>query len=189
SRPPTPARRDRARRLDDGALSPMRAKPVILVFAAFLAVFAGALWWFQTRAYYEVLEGDGHVIVQGQQLPVQAFEGIDAPTSPLKLRACFRLADGAAPDALAIFPAAEDATPLVAPGWFDCFDARALSAALADGPARAVLAEANAPYGFDRIVALSPEGRGWMWRQINRCGEAVFAGDPLPEGCPPRPGD
>lgn len=167
----------------------MRAKPVIAGFGVFLAIFAAALWWFQTRAYYETLKGDGHVIVQGQQLPVQDFEGIDASTSPLKLRACFRLAEGAAPDALAIFPAAEDATPLVAPGWFDCFDARALSAQLRDGPVRAVLAESNAPYGFDRIVALSPEGRGWMWRQINACGEAAFSGDPPPEGCPPAPED
>ncbi|MEM6441399.1 MAG: DUF6446 family protein [Pseudomonadota bacterium] len=167
----------------------MPAKPFIALFGAFVAVFAAALWWFQTRAYYETLSGDGHVIVQGQQLPVQAFEGIDAPTSPLKLRACFRLADGAAPDALAIFPAAQDATPLVAPAWFDCFDAAALSSALEAGPVRAVLAEGNAPYGFDRIVALSPEGRGWMWRQLNRCGEAAFSGDPLPQGCPPQPED
>ena len=165
----------------------MKSKPFIALFGVALALFAGALWWFQTRAYYETLTGDGHVLVQGQQLPVAEFQGIDAPTSPLKLRACFRLADGTAPDALAIFPAAQDATPLTAPSWFDCFDAQDLTYALRDGPVRAVVAESNAPYGFDRIVALSPEGRGWMWRQLTRCGAAVFGGDPLPEGCSPQP--
>lgn len=165
----------------------MNPKPMILAFAAFCAVFAVALWWFQTRAFYDRMEGAGSVLVQGSELPVAAFEGIDAATSPLKLRACFRIADGVAPDALAHLPAAEDATPLVGPGWFDCFDAGALTEGLERGELRAVLAEANAPWGFDRIVAYAPDGRGWMWRQMNRCGRAKFDGDPLPPGCPPAP--
>jgi len=167
----------------------MRATPLILGFAAFLALFGGALIWFQFFAYYERQEGAGHVLIQGQELPVQDYDGIDAPTSPLKLRACFRVADGTAPDALSIFPDAEAPEPLVAPFWFDCFDAEAVAAGLREGGFRAVLAERDAPYGFDRIVALSPEGRGWMWRQLNACGDAAFGGDPLPEGCAPRPAD
>ncbi|MEO1688763.1 MAG: DUF6446 family protein [Pseudomonadota bacterium] len=167
----------------------MRAKPFILAFGVFLALFGGALIWFQFFAYYERLEGEGHVLIQGERLPVQDFEGIDAPTSPLKLRACFRVAEGTAPDALSIFPAAEEAEPLVAPFWFDCFGAEEIAAGLRDRGVRAVLAERDAPYGFDRIVAVAPDGRGWMWRQINRCGEAAFGGDPLPEGCAPKPAD
>ena len=50
-----------------------------------------------------------------------------------------------------------------------------------------LLAESNEPYGFDRIVAYYPDGRAFQWRQINTCGAASFAGDPLPEGCPPAP--
>jgi hypothetical protein len=165
----------------------MRAKPLIVGFLIFCAIFAGALWWFQTRAFYEVQEGTGSILVQGSELPVAEFEGIDADTSPLKLRACFRIADGVAPDALAHVPAAEDPTPLVAPGWFECFDAEALTEGLEEGELRAVTAERNAPWGFDRVIAYSPDGRGWMWRQINRCGRAQFDGDPLPEGCPPPP--
>src|SRR6056297_3193942 len=113
------------------------------------------------------------------------FCAIVADTSPLKLRACFRIADGVAPDALAHVEAAEDPTPLVAPGWFDCFDAEALAEGLAEGELRAVTAERNAPWGFDRIVAYSPAGRGWMWRQINRCGRAQFGGgQPSGSGSP-----
>ena len=167
----------------------MSGKLFGLGLALFAAVFGAALWWFQTRAYYERIEGRGAVTVQGSELPVAEFVGIDADTSPLKLRACFRIADGVAADALAHVPAAEDPTPLVAPSWFECFDAEALTEGLADGPLRAVTAEANAPWGFDRIIAYSPAGRGWMWRQINRCGRAKFDGDPVPEGCPPPPED
>lgn len=165
----------------------MRSKLLVGSFVLFAVLFGVALWWFQTRAFYERLSGPGEVIVRGASLPVAEFEGIDAGTSPLKLRACFRVAEGVAGDALAIFPVAEDATPLVAPGWFDCFDAAAIQAGISDGSIRAVVAEANAPWGFDRLVAVAPDGRGWMWRQMNACGRAKFEGDPLPADCPPPP--
>jgi hypothetical protein len=77
--------------------------------------------------------------------------------------------------------------PLVAPGWFDCFDAAAIGADLAAGRAAAVLGEANVTYGIDRVLALYPDGRGYAWHQINACGEVVFDGDPPPPGCPPVP--
>ncbi len=165
----------------------MRSKAVIVVFALFLVGFGAALWWFQTRAYYETVEGVGAVDVMGSSLPVAEFEGIDAPTSPLKMRACFRVQDWAAPDAVQHVAQAEGATPLVAPGWFDCFDAEAIEAGIAEGSIRAVLAGRDEPWGFDRIVAVDPVGRGWMWRQMNACGRAKFEGDPLPEGCAPAP--
>lgn len=165
----------------------MRSKAVIVVFAAFVVAFGVALWWFQTRAYYETVEGVDAVEIMGSDLPVVEFRGIDAPTSPLKLRACFRVRDGVAPDAVQHVAEAESATPLVAPGWFDCFDAEAIEAGIAEGSIRAVMAARDEPWGFDRIVAVDPIGRGWMWRQMNACGRAKFEGDPLPEGCPPAP--
>jgi hypothetical protein len=165
----------------------MRSRLMILGFAVFVLVFGVALWWFQTRAWYDTVEGVQEIEVQGSVLPVADYRGIDADTSPLKMRACFRIRDGVAPDALQYVPEAEDPTPLVAPGWFDCFDAEALEAGIRAGEIRAVLAERNAPWGFDRIVAVDPVGRGWMWRQINACGRAKFDGDPLPEGCAPPP--
>ena len=79
------------------------------------------------------------------------------------------------------------AEPLNAPGWFGCFDAARIGADIASGAARTVLARANAPYGFDRVMALYPDGRAYVWPRINACGEAVYDGQPAPAGCPPPP--
>jgi hypothetical protein len=42
----------------------------------------------------------------------------------------------------------------------------------------------NNPFGFDKYIVQYPDGKSYMWRQINECGKAHFAGDPLPVGCP-----
>ena len=81
----------------------------------------------------------------------------------------------------------EGAEPLEAPGWFDCFDADEIGAALEAGEAMAYLSVANITYGIDRIAAVFPDGRGYVWHQINHCGEVVFDGRPAPEGCPTPP--
>ncbi len=137
----------------------MSGRILIIGFLAFTVVFGAALWWFQTRAYYEEISADS-VEIAGQSYPVSDWRGIDAPTSPLKLRACFRLAD--APDA----PVAEDAAPLVAPGWFDCFDAEALARALEASEATAYIAARDEFGAANRIVARYPDGRAFMWRQL-----------------------
>ena len=77
--------------------------------------------------------------------------------------------------------------PLEAPGWFDCYDAREIGAALETGEAVAFLGESNVVYGIDRVVAVFRDGRARSWHQINACGEEVFDGRPPPEGCPPPP--
>ena len=137
----------------------MSGRMLAILMIAVPAVFAAALWWFQTRAYYEEIGADD-VEIAGQSYPVSDWRGIDAPTSPLKLRACFRLAE--APDA----PRAEDAKPLVAPPWFDCFDAAALDGALERGEAVAYLAQADEFGAANRIVVRFPDGRAYMWRQL-----------------------
>lgn len=146
----------------------------------FALVFGAALWWFQTRGHYVEVTDVAGIDVAGAVIPVSGYRGIDAATSPLKLRACF------AADVIE-GPPAQAPDPLIAPDWFDCFDAEALAKDIEAGAARAILAERNQPYGFDRIVAAYADGRTFMWRQINECGAAAFAGDPLPEGCPPAP--
>ena len=145
----------------------------------FALLFGVALWWFQTYGFYQET-ARSEVMIAGAAIPVAEYRGIDADTSPLKLRSCFRAEriEG---------PAPEGPDPLVAPGWFDCFDAETLAKDIEAGAARAILAEFNAPYGFDRIVAQYPDGRAYQWRQINKCGTASFDGDPLPEGCPAKP--
>ena len=71
-----------------------------------------------------------------------------------------------------------------APDWFDCFSSTEIGEALETGQALAFLGVENIEYGIDRVVAVLPDGRGFAWHQINRCGERVFDGDPPPEGCP-----
>ena len=61
----------------------------------------------------------------------------------------------------------EGAVPNVAPGWFDCFDAEAIGAALEKGEAIAFLSEANIHPGVDRVVAVFPDGRAFAWHQLN----------------------
>ncbi|MEL6482868.1 MAG: DUF6446 family protein [Pseudomonadota bacterium] len=126
----------------------------------FTAVFAIGLWYAQFYAFYDAFEAEA-VEIGGRSYAVTAFEGIDATTSPLKLRACFRLEE--LPDA----PPYERAEPLVAPGWFDCFDAKALSQALEAGEAVAFLASDDEFDGTERVVMRYPDGRAFMWRQLD----------------------
>ncbi|MFV0475827.1 MAG: DUF6446 family protein [Pikeienuella sp.] len=146
----------------------------LLVFAL---VFGAVLWWFQTRGWYREVTGVGSVEVAGVAVPVADYAGIDADSSPLKMRGCFR-AEGLTG------PEAPEAEPNVAPDWFDCFDAVRIDGDLASGAAHAIRAAANEPAGFDRMIAVYPDGRAYQWRQINECGKAGFEGLPLPEGCP-----
>ena len=62
-----------------------------------------------------------------------------------------------------------------------------VGAALEEGTALAFMGEENLEYGIDRIVAVAEDGRGWVWHQINHCGEKVFDGQPAPEDCPTPP--
>ena len=161
----------------------------IAVAAIVLAGIATGIgvWYTQTRAFYGDPVPLEEVVLTLDGRPVTlAAEGtsIDAGSSPLRYRACFTLAEP-----LAGTPTPpEAAEPTVTPGWFRCFDAARIDADLADGTALPVLSQANVSYGIDRVGALYPDGRGFLWHQINRCGEKVFDGDPAPDDCPPPSG-
>ncbi|MEL6677692.1 MAG: DUF6446 family protein [Pseudomonadota bacterium] len=161
----------------------MRGRILVIGLLGFAALFGVVLWYYQTVAYYEEVTGVTEISAYGDAFPVSAYRGIDAPTSPLKMRACFTVDWD-------YWPSDEHAgvaDPLNAPGWFDCFDAEAIARDLDAGEATAILAADNEPYGFSRYIAQYPDGRAFMWRQINDCGEAAFAGNPLPMHCPPPP--
>lgn len=128
---------------------------------AVTAVFAAALVWFQVFAFYEY-SGARALTVAGAPIPVADYDGIDAATSPLKLRGCFH----ADPRAFAAAEPAPDATPLTAPFWFECFDAGVLTADVAAGRATAFAIGRDQPAGFDLMAALYPDGRGYLWRQL-----------------------
>jgi hypothetical protein len=159
------------------------------------ALAAGiALYVFQVYAFYEPVEVRGTDDVQltllannqPEAILYEDFEAIDAGSSPIRYRACFTTSMSQA--LLSETYKAYDApVPNVAPGWFGCFDADALGAALASGEALAFMGTEHIHYGIDRVIAVMPDGRGFAWHQINPCGEVVFDGDPAPAGCPPQP--
>jgi hypothetical protein len=80
-----------------------------------------------------------------------------------------------------------DAEPRIAPGWFDCFDAQTIAADLRSGDAVAFLGEKNIAFGVDRIVAIDRRGRGFVWHDLNDCGEKSYDGTIIGEECPKFP--
>lgn len=148
------------------------------IVAVALAAGVG-LWYSQTYAYYERQDGLEEVVAYGDAFPVTNYRGIDANTSPLKLRACFTVDWDYSPSDE--FKA--EAEPLTAPSWFECFDAETITKDIEAGNAIAILAEKNQPFGFSRFIAQYPAGNAYMWRQMNACGKAQFNGEDLPEGC------
>lgn len=141
----------------------MNGRRLVLGFLAVVAVFAAGLIWFQYFAFYERVDGLARLPVEEVEVPVARYRGIDAGSSPLKLRGCFTLD----PAVVAELPQAARPTPLTPPPWFRCFDPQALTADLASGAARAVMLARDRPEGFDTLAAVYPDGRGYVWRQLN----------------------
>jgi hypothetical protein len=149
------------------------------IVAGFLVVsglVAGAaIYWLQLYAFYEPVAVSSPqaaislTTVSGVTEPLltAGFTGIDADSSPLRFRGCFTT-----PTSLATLTetyATYDApTPLIAPGWFKCFDAGALTDDLATGTAVAFLGQANIHPGVDRVVAVYPDGRAFAWNQLTK---------------------
>lgn len=159
-----------------------------------MALVAGALLYYQqVYAYYTPVQAEREdvrltnlVTNEAEPILFENFQGIDADSSPLRYRACFTTSISQA-TLTETFIIRDDAEPRVAPGWFDCFDAAQIGEDVVTGDAIAFLGVENITYGIDRLVAVYPDGRAYAWHQINECGEVVFDGDPVPEGCPAKP--
>lgn len=144
---------------------------VAIAIVGLTALFGVALWYTQTRAYYDPLTltelsvagADGQAIT----LALEDFSGIDADTSPLRFRACFRLVDAEVSTLIARAVPHPDATPLIAPAWFDCYDGAQIGADLENGTATALTGQVEIARGVDRVVAIYPDGRGFAWHQLN----------------------
>jgi hypothetical protein len=136
----------------------------MVAFLTFLAVFTAALIYFRTYAFYERVDSFGPLMINGQAVDLADFQGIDSTSSPLKLRGCFKID----PARLTGLPEATSPTPLTPPPWFDCFDPEALSADIGTGKAQAWLVALDEPGGFDLMLAVYPDGRGYLWRQLSR---------------------
>ena len=147
------------------------------------------MFYLQEYAYYDAVPADAAVVElvtfdgTQEQIVVRDFQGIDSDTSPLRYRACFTPVNSLAM-LTETYPIHDGAVPLNAPDWFECFDSQEIGAALENGTAIAFLSEFNFEYGFDRVVAVMEDGRGFAWQQLNACGEAFYNSDPLPHHCP-----
>ncbi|WP_424931466.1 DUF6446 family protein [Amaricoccus macauensis] len=141
----------------------MSGRKFILGFLVLLVIFTAGLIYTQFYAYYE-RDRESEVLRFGELvLPVQELDLIDASTSPLKLRACFR----ADPVVFEDLPEALQPTPLTPPPWFSCFDAESLAEDLSAGRAVAHFLAQGEPDGTDTVVASYPDGRAYLWRQLD----------------------
>lgn len=135
------------------------------------AIAGAAMYYLQVYAYYEPVAAVREISITTvggtlEPLLIENFEGIDAESSPLRFRACFTV-----PVSLGTmtesFEIAEDAVPLNGPGWFSCYDAAEVGAALEAGDAVAFVGEREVHPGVDRILAVMRDGRGFAWHQLN----------------------
>ncbi|WP_300039143.1 DUF6446 family protein [uncultured Roseobacter sp.] len=155
------------------------------------ALAAGAaLYYLQVYGFYEEASADMQEVrlmsVTSQEPVViltEGIEAIDADSSPIRFRACFTT-----PSSLAMltetYVGLDRAVPRNAPDWFDCFDAGAIAAELQAGTALAFLGEKNVAFGVDRIVAITEDGRGYIWHELNDCGAKAYDGTVVGEECP-----
>ncbi len=155
------------------------------------AVAGGALYYLQVYGFYEDVSADAQLnlvsVVSEEPEPIvfSAFKAIDADSSPIRYRACFET-DMSLSLLTETFVGLEEATPRNAPPWFDCFNAEAIAAELDAGTALPFLGQKNVAYGVDRIVVITEDGRGYVWHELNDCGEKAYDGTIIGEDCPAR---
>ncbi len=138
------------------------------------AVAGVAMYYLQVYAFYEPaaftpgeeirltpIIGEAPEVILAENV-----QGIDATSSPLRFRACFTtpMSQAMLTETYRVY---DEATPLVAPGWFDCFNAENIGRALETGEAIAFLSEPNVVPGIDRVVAVFPDGNAYAWHQLN----------------------
>jgi len=132
---------------------------------AFAAVFGVGMWYAQVYAYYEEVTDVSEVTVGGETFAVRDYAGINARTSPLKMRGCFTFEDPNA--AIVAGKRAEDAVPIKPPHWFDCFDTEQIQIDIESGAAIPIMAGLDEGDGADLFMAIYPDGRAYRWRQPN----------------------
>ncbi|EEB85101.1 DUF6446 family protein [Roseobacter sp. GAI101] len=163
---------------------------VILVAAAIAGI---TLYYLQVYGYYRevAMPAQGVELVSlstnaPETIPSENFRAIDADSSPIRYRACFET-----PLSLAMltetYVVSDKVDPRNAPGWFDCFDAGAIGAEIEAGTALTFLSQKNIHFGVDRIVAITSDGRGYIWHELNDCGDKAYDGTVVGEACPDLP--
>lgn len=141
--------------------------PVAVILGTAI-VTGGGIWYAQEYAYYQRLDPAQVTLtasVAGQPVPLAVTDvaAIDADSSPIRWRACFRLT---APLPAGTTPFAKP-EPSFGPNWFDCFQADRIGADLESGAATAYLAQSEIHPDVDRVIAVYPDGRAFGWNQLN----------------------
>ncbi|WP_299546035.1 DUF6446 family protein [uncultured Tateyamaria sp.] len=164
---------------------------IIGIVIVLSSIIAGAtLYYLQIYGFYEEVETAEVQLVSvvsdmPEPIPFTDFQAIDADSSPIRYRACFTTEMSLAL-LTETYVGLEQATPRNAPGWFDCFDAEAIAAELDAGTALPFLGQKNVDFGVDRIVAITEDGRGYVWHELNDCGDKAYDGTIVGEECPDR---
>ena len=141
----------------------MTGKITVILLIVITLIFGIVFFYFQTYAYYSKVDVKEQIIVNKIQIKVEDYIGIRSDVSKLKLRGCFNID----PSAFEFFVTSIEASPLSAPFWFECFDYKEIQSDIDNGTLKAYLAEENEYPGIDRYVAISKNGIGYEWRQLN----------------------
>jgi len=169
----------------------MSGKIVVIVILVSALIAGAALYYLQIYGFYDdVTDAQVELVSLTTQEPEEIaadnLQAIDADSSPIRFRACFTHNLSLAM-ATETYEMTDHTDPRNAPGWFDCFDAAAIGAEIEAGTALTFLGAKNVHYGVDRIVALTDDGRGYIWHELNDCGEKSYDGTVIGETCPERP--
>ncbi len=166
---------------------------ILTVVLLVSALFAGvAMYYLQVYAYYETVTPTGTDDVQlttldgrRETILYEDFQAIDAESSPIRFRACFTTQTPLS-TLTSTYEQYLGAVPRNAPGWFNCFDAETIGDDIRAGRADVFTSERNREFGIDRVVAITQDGRGYIWHEINECGDKAYDGSPLGDDCPDR---
>lgn len=168
----------------------MNGKFIVISILVSSLLGGAGLYYLQVYGFYEPVEVAQVELVSvvsntPEPISIDNFEAIDAESSPIRYRACFTT-DMSLALLSETYVGLENATPRNAPHWFDCFDASAIAAELDAGTALPFLGQKNIDFGVDRIVAITEDGRGYVWHELNDCGEKAYDGTIVGEECPRR---
>lgn len=141
----------------------MTGKITVILLIGITILFGIVFFYFQTYAYYSKVSTKKEILVNKIQIKVENYIGIRSDVSKLKLRGCFNTD----PSYFEFFDTSLKASPLSAPFWFDCFDYKEIQTNIDNGILKAFLAEENEYPGIDRYIAISLNGIGYEWRQLN----------------------
>lgn len=163
---------------------------IVIVLSALLA--GVGMYYLQVYAFYEDVTPTGSDDVQlttldgtRETILYEDFQAIDSESSPIRYRACFTTSTPLS-TLTATYEQYVGAAPRNAPGWFECFDAEAIGEDIAMGRAQVFTSERNREFGIDRVVAITENGRGYVWHEVNECGDKAYDGSPLGDDCPER---